>query len=298
MVAIEGLVVKDNKSGFKAVRLHYTADPVKRSLEWVGKAKAGMPSWAWAREYEIDFSARGGKLIYDMWDANIHEVVLGDIPDTWTRYRCVDQGLANPTVCDWAAVNPQGDVHFYREYYQAEQTIAENCQNIVALTSKENIYVSYGDPSIFQRDPKDGKMLADEYAMNGVTLTPGNNSVPKGIDAVCRYLICTLAKWCRENDRTHPYFEGWDAKKTDALANQPGVYFSRACVNTIREHTHWRWGETSNPQDHNVTEKPVDKDDHTCDAVRYLLCASPGYRDPSPGVQRYERKSMMRRAAY
>lgn len=280
------------------MRLHYTADPEKRDPEWRKKARAGYAAWAWAREFEIDFTSRGGQKVYEMWDPEVHEVRMGTMPETWTRYRGLDHGLANPTAVVWAAVDPDNDVHIYREYYRAERTIAENCRHILEMEGKtETVRGTYGDPSLYQRDPKDMSFLADEYARTGIAIIPGNNM--KGVDPVCRHLVCALAKWSKKNERVHPYFEeqGWDEKEVDDLSRQPAVYFSTACQNTIREHRNWRIREVSRPETHNKSEKPEDKDDHTCDAVRYLLAADIRYRQVEVRVP-YHPRMMMRRAGY
>jgi len=298
---MKGLSVKRGSDGFLRVALHYTADEEKISPEWRAHARAGMQEWMWQQEYEINWRARGGRLVYDMWDPEIHEVVLGDIPDTWTRYRALDHGLANPTACVWAAVDTENNVWIYREYYHAERVVAENCRAILELQGEKEdgwIRATYADPSIWERHPATGKMLADEYADAGVSLTKANNSITAGINKVSSYLIAAVCRWAKDKGKPHAYLEGWAKEKVDELARKPALYVARRCENTIRELKGLRWKEImGNPAEHNLQEKPQEVDDHAADAVRYLLMAEPRYRKPAAQVP-YQRRAMVGRTGY
>ena len=60
-------------NGFRVVRLHYSADPVKRRPEWreAEKKKYGISEWN--REYEIIWESVEGKAVYgDWWSAEFH----------------------------------------------------------------------------------------------------------------------------------------------------------------------------------------------------------------------------------
>ena len=46
------------------IRLHYTADPAKRTTEWRAEAQKGMAPYQWDKEFELDFHARGGQPIF------------------------------------------------------------------------------------------------------------------------------------------------------------------------------------------------------------------------------------------
>lgn len=62
---MQGVRAWDNaKNGFRVVRLHYTADPAKRSPEWFGQTRPGYSQTAWDQEYDIVFATHAGKGIY------------------------------------------------------------------------------------------------------------------------------------------------------------------------------------------------------------------------------------------
>jgi len=68
-----GIEERDTDTGIHVVRLHYTADPEKRSDEWKQAAAAGMSSRAWAKEYEIDWTVASGLPVYgDVFVREIH----------------------------------------------------------------------------------------------------------------------------------------------------------------------------------------------------------------------------------
>lgn len=55
---------KNANNGFAAVKLHYTADPAKRSKEWKKKASFGMDHKAWQTEMELSWETYAGEPVY------------------------------------------------------------------------------------------------------------------------------------------------------------------------------------------------------------------------------------------
>ncbi len=60
-VLMEGLETWTTDQKFRVVQLHYTADPKKRSAEWLEQAKSGIPKQDWDIEYEISWVAKAGR---------------------------------------------------------------------------------------------------------------------------------------------------------------------------------------------------------------------------------------------
>ena len=62
---ITGLTHYMNKNnGFCAIKLHYTADPAKRTDEWKRKARFGMDAKAWLTEMEMSWQTYAGEPVY------------------------------------------------------------------------------------------------------------------------------------------------------------------------------------------------------------------------------------------
>jgi hypothetical protein len=62
-------------NGFRVVRLHYSADPVKRTDEWRERERKayGIKGSEWNREYELMWESLEGRPVYaDYWDASFH----------------------------------------------------------------------------------------------------------------------------------------------------------------------------------------------------------------------------------
>lgn len=85
-------------------------------------------------------------------------------------YRFLDHGDSAPTVCGWAAQDKNGNIFFYREYYQPNKLISYHREAIGALSDGEIYIGNYADPAIFNQTMQKtvaGKMVrssvADEY---------------------------------------------------------------------------------------------------------------------------------------
>ena len=81
--------------------------------------------------------------------------------------------------------------------------------------------------------------IIDEYRENGISFQPADNTVLSGLN------------------RVNEYF------KSDRL------FIFKTCVNTVREIENYKWRAVKS--DGVVHEEPVKKNDHCCDALRYLI---------------------------
>jgi len=86
---------------------------------------------------------------------------------TCVLHRVLDHGDASPTCCGWYAVDHDGNVFFYREYYKPNALISTHRQEIKALSEGERYVTNLADPSIFAKTmQKHGGRwsVSDEYA--------------------------------------------------------------------------------------------------------------------------------------
>jgi hypothetical protein len=82
-------------------------------------------------------------------------------------FRTLDHGDSSPTCCLWWAVDRNGNVICYREYYQPNALVSTHRQNIYELSINERYEQDLADPSIFHAMPQrqGGRWsVADEYA--------------------------------------------------------------------------------------------------------------------------------------
>lgn len=99
--------------------MHYLADPEKDAA-WAEKEKAGMTDPArYRQEYEIDFSATAGELMFIM---NPSSTLCESfpIPKNWTRYMALDPHPRVPHAMLWCAVDPEGNHWYYRELWPSD----------------------------------------------------------------------------------------------------------------------------------------------------------------------------------
>ena len=114
---IKGLSERRCKNGFYVAQLHYTAEPGRdpatpEGRMWYENARRGMPEASWRKEYEIDWFARSGQLVYPLFRRDLHVVEPFAVPSDWSRYMAVDPGIRNPTAVLWCAVDPENILFF------------------------------------------------------------------------------------------------------------------------------------------------------------------------------------------
>ncbi len=108
-----------NPHGIRILRLHYSADPDK-TAEWAAKQKAAMTNVAdYEQEYEINFSAKLGTLVYQLHEEATLENSF-PIPSDWTRYCILDPHPVVPHAWLWIAMDKWGDGWAYRELWPSK----------------------------------------------------------------------------------------------------------------------------------------------------------------------------------
>lgn len=226
------------------------------------------------REIMGSFDAFEG-MVYPEFRRDIHVVSPFKLPDNWTRVVGIDHGYRNPTAWVWGAVDNDGNIYIYREFYQKEWLIEEICtghkqknepgvMQLMKVGDKyEKITDARIDPSTkAARNEKNGRKYSDfdiyqENLPSDFPLFIANNEVSPGIDRVKTFL------------------------KPDARTGKPRLYIFSTCSNLIEEMTKYRYRELSAAQigRQNEKEDPYKHDDHAVDALRYLIMAQP---EPNP----------------
>lgn len=203
----------------------------------------------------------------------------------WQWLLCLDHGLNNPTAALWLAIDPQGFIVCFDEYYEADRTVDQNAKAIKQIISKHgrNPDLLVADPSIKNRSPLTGTSIQQEYIKYGLPFTLGNNDVSAGIVRTKKYFKrrkYVSAPWDR------PLFYGGPTPGTDTSLWLPpkeweepyGLYISPKCIKLIWELKRYRWQTYANKKlafERNAYEVPNKKDDHACDALRYGIMSRP-----------------------
>ncbi len=128
-----GVEVWQNRNGITVLRLHYEADEVKgRGVKtFVPELNKSLSPWAlneyrqmtnramYNQEYEIDFQARLGTLMYQLDEKATVEPSFPP-PADWTRTTVLDPHPRTVHFWLWGATDPWGDRWIYRELWPSK----------------------------------------------------------------------------------------------------------------------------------------------------------------------------------
>ena len=197
-----------------------------------------------------------------------------EIPPDWERYCVFDWGYAKPFSVGWYAVDYDGNIFRYREYYgikyvdgifepdtgirKIAQAVAQEILRLEALDG-ETVRVRIADPSIFNTTPNYrrrecfGETIGEDMSGQGLFFLKADNDRINGKQQVHRRLslVETINTDTGEMEE-HPQFY--------AFNNQ--THFWRTMME-IQENP-------SNPEDVDTKQE-----DHIYDELRYMCMARP-----------------------
>ena len=177
--------------------------------------------------------------VYQEFSEEKHVVAPFPIPDDWRRLRAIDFGYTNPFVCLWGAVDPDGRLYIYREWYKNATRTAEHARMIRELSGTERYFITVADHDAAERA---------ELESLGIRTTAAEKNVISGIQRV----KCRLAQ---------------------AGDGRPRLYFFDNLKNILSEMYDYRWAPEGSS---NAKEEPLKLNDHAMDALRYMIAALDG----------------------
>lgn len=220
--------------------------------------------------------------IFDEFNPSIHVLPrMFTIPNTWERFRSIDHGQSNPTSCHWYAVDFDGNIYVYQEYYQENDIVSNHVKRINELSQVRttdgqimpDLYAyTVIDPSTHAKTKeKDGYRysVADEYSDAGINTIAAQNEVLAGINRVKEYLRV-------DPTRYHPFLEA----DGEPLMGAPRLFIFPNCEQLIEEIGQYRWKAYSgkmlaNTDRDDIKEAPVKRKDHAVDDLRYAIMSRP-----------------------
>lgn len=174
---------RPKKTGMTRILSRHTDNPVLfdvKSNDWTDKGRQYLKKLdrlSGARRERLlkgIWAAQEG-LVYENYDARIHEITRFDIPSAWRRIRVIDFGYNDPFVCQWWAINPEGDMFRYGEIYFTKRTVQEHAPQIVEFSKGETY-----EATICDHDLEDRKTLETF----GIYSIPAYKDILRGIQAV------------------------------------------------------------------------------------------------------------------
>lgn len=249
----------------------------------------------WVKRFvEGSFNVFSGQ-IFDEFSPRIH--VLNqpfEIPQSFERFRAIDHGTAtgHATCCLWFAVDFDGNIYVYQEYYQEDEVVSKHVEMInrmsnIRTTKGEVVTDHYAytliDPSTHAKTKeKDGYRfsVADEYLDAGIPTIAAQNDVRAGINRVKEYLKVSP-------ERYHPFLKDSDG---EPIQGSPKLFIFPQCENLIEEIPQYRWKTYSGKMLANVDrddpkEAPVKRNDNAVDALRYGIMSRPQNPGTAAGME-------------
>ena len=213
--------------------------------DYIPMQKANKPQWWIDRYLDGSFEYSEG-MVYPMFAQHICEPFA--IPQKWLRISATDFGGRAPHCTLMLAIDPDTNIVYgYEEYYQTGLSVVQHQKAIHALIDKVPVggwyYPLLADPAGKRRATEADKSLFEHYAEYGIYFQPANNVIIEGITKVYTY---------------------FDMNK---------LFIFSSCVNTVKEGMNFRYPDMTSEK--NPTEKPLDKDDHAMDCLRYAISVLP-----------------------
>lgn len=76
---------------------------------------------------------------------------------------------------------------------------------------------------------------------------------------------------------------------TNMLFKQDRLKITRNCVNTIKEVSNWKWSKVKLGADKDAKDEPVNKDNHHCDNINYIVSNLEGTATVNPQLEAYKK---------
>lgn len=248
------------------------------------EAKLRGSTAVFEREWECNFDAGEG-IVYPMWNEGFH-VREPPVGAKWTEILIgVDHGWEDPGVILVAGVRGSGEdavVHVLEEIYEPHRDedwwVAAMRRTIERYSAWRSRMRVYADPSMPAR-----VMALQRKA--GAPMCKTDNALHDGIAAVQKRMAI------RERDElgsAPPPSAGlraideWVATKSERFSR---LYVAPGCRNLRRELALYKRKPVKGED--RSSEDPVDKDNHACDALRYLVFNRFGLPQPYRGMGEY-----------
>ena len=216
-------------------------------------------SESWVQRYlEGSWDVFEGQ-IWPEFNSLVHIIQPFDIPDEWKRVRSIDHGQVHPTACLWGAIDPDGNIFVYQEYYRPG-IVSDHVKEIKRMSGEEKYFETLLPPECWGKTrEKEGKLwsIYDEYWEHGVNCVRANNEVNGGINRVGEYFKI-------DPERVHPL---------TGEKGSPALFIFKNCKNLIIEIPEYGWKDQKTEE--KAKEAPKKVKDDACDSLRYMIMSRP-----------------------
>jgi hypothetical protein len=201
-----------------------------------------------------------------------------------TLFRTLDHGESAPTCCVWWAVDRNGNVFAWMEYYMPNKTIVTHRKNIAGLSFGDSYDANYADPSIFDMMPvkQGGRFnVASEYS--------DASGVYQGVMPI--HWIAADNNELGTRNRINEYLR-YDEDRIHPISGQPGsarLFFVKSSDawpqgirHALKQTRNQRRLKIGTELGHPIfsDERDAEITDHAYDPVRYMIASRP----PAPAA--------------
>lgn len=186
-------------------------------------------------------------LIYPEFDRSRHVLpAIDKVPEGVEVFCGIDAGFKHPAVL-YCYLDFEDRLVVFDEIAPEDAIIDKVVSQIRETNARWNVIPGWYviDPAARNRNSQTGQADQLEFALKGISTIPGQNDVRLGIDKV--------------KER----FEG----------NK--LFVTASCPTLLGELRKYRWRAPSNRSEDERPERPVKKDDHCVDALRYVVMRRP-----------------------
>jgi hypothetical protein len=214
------------------------------------------------QEVGADFTEFVGR-VFKEFDEEEHVRDL-DYDPRYPVYACCDYGWTNPFVWLIVQVDVWDNVYVLKEYRRTRRDITDIAADLASDPLNHAIREFYPDPA----EPGDTAVIERALKKKANTNTGGE------LKHRLEYIRQALKKFPEHGPPSD---------------QQPKLLFDRSCTETIREMQDYRFPETSEEQNKENPEKPMDKDDHGPEALGRFYRGH--YGSPQSNVRRARQKT-------
>jgi PBSX family phage terminase large subunit len=254
--------IRDSAGNLAILAFHFQIeDNEYLTPEYIEQVKRTTPKGMWYDRRILGLWVAAEGIIYESFNRDpsrspCHIYQRFDIPKDWTRVRGIDFGTVHPFVMLWGAIDPDGRLYIYREYYQTNTLIKAHAAHIRDITGDEKISWTISDHDAQERL---------EYEALDIPTKPANKAVKLGLDLVAQRMV-------------------------DQIDGRPRIMISEDCPELARQLGIYRWlpFESGKP----YREEPLKVDDDGPDVLRYIIMELDYSTTPivKPGFRGYKQR--------
>lgn len=254
----------DNPHLNEAAKRRIIEDPTMSNEERQARKKGRFISFA-GLVYGLSFRKEQNVVVDVGPPRETEDGTVGGVPVGADVFVGIDPGIRHMAAVVWCWLTPENEMVAFDELAIKDETIAEVCQQIHLKNAQWKVIPRWYviDPASRNRTAQTGRSDQMEYADHGIYALPGQNAVPTGISRV-KALFENAWRQITQFIRT----------PGDLPSDPPSLYVSERCDTLLEQLKRYRWAAPSRSED-DPKERPVKRDDHLLDALRYVVMSRP-----------------------